>query len=570
MNLDGFSMRSLTKELSEKLVGGRIDKIFQQNKSNFTFTVRQPGQSFLVKLSTSPQNPAIYITENAPENLPEPPTFCMVLRKNLESGRIAAIRQHELDRIIFIDVDSIGAGGKIQTVTLAAELIGKYSNLILISENVIVAALKKIGTNSSRVRTVLPGQIYQMPPEQNKIDIFNTGVDEIILRIKNFPDFRIDKAVMNVCQGFGPQSVKETIFSAGLPPDIKISELDDSDFKSLAAALEEIAEGGKNPSPCIVAEAGKILAISAVKLNYFPNAEIKTFETLSEMLEKADEIAGSYTPPDKERFTKLVRNELKRAENKISVLENELAAAENADEQRILADNLSTYRYQFRDHSDEEITVADIYGDGMETIKIPLDRRLTISGNIQAFYKKYDKLKRATQYISEQIDKCREEISYLAGVEHSLEISETLAEIDEIKSELVAGGYLKEVRKKTSSGKKAEPFNFTAPDGTKIFVGKNNAQNDRLTFKFAAPNDIWLHAKEITGSHVILKNDGGEISDETLLFAAKIAAKFSKAENSSNVPVDYTLCKFVKKPSGAKPGFVIFTNQKTVYVTPEE
>ncbi len=569
MNLDGFSMRPLVAELSEKLTGGRIDKIFQQSKSNFTFTVRQPGQSFLVKISTAPQNPSIYITESAPENLPEPPTFCMVLRKNLESGRIAAIRRHELDRIIFIDVDSIGAGGKIQTVTLVAELIGKYSNLILISEGTIIAALKKIGTNTSRVRTVLPGQIYQMPPAQDKLDIFKTGIDEIVAGIKNFPELRIDKAIMNVCQGFGPQSVKETIFSAGFSTEIKISDLDDSDFKSLAGALEEIRDSAKNPAPCIVKDAGKILAISAVKLNYFPKAEIQIFDTISEMLEKADKIAGSYTPPDKERFSKLVHNELRRAENKISVLQNELETAENADEQRILADNLSTYRYQFRDHADDEIVVADIYGENGESIKIPLDRRLTIAANIQNMYKKYDKLKRATRYISEQLEKCRAEISYLSGLEHSLNISESLAEIEEIKSELVAGGYLKEAKKKSSSGKKAEPFEFTAPDGTKILVGKNNSQNDRLTFKIAAPTDIWLHTKEITGSHVIIRTEGGEVSDENLLLAAQIAVYFSKAQGSSNVPVDYVLCKFVKKPSGAKPGFVVFTNQKTIYVTPE-
>ncbi|MBR0290077.1 MAG: NFACT family protein, partial [Selenomonadaceae bacterium] len=173
MNLDGFSMRPLTLELEKFLVGGRVDKITQQNKANLTMTIRQPGKTFLLRLSTAPQNPSVHVLKKSPENLPEPPTFCMVLRKNLEGGRIAAIRQHELDRIIFIDVDSIGAGGKIQTFTIAAELIGKYSNLILISDGQIIDALKKIGTNSSRVRTVLPNQNYQLPPAQDKLDIFS-------------------------------------------------------------------------------------------------------------------------------------------------------------------------------------------------------------------------------------------------------------------------------------------------------------------------------------------------------------------------------------------------------------
>lgn len=543
MNLDGLSMRPLTLELAKNLVGGRIDKISQQNKVNFTITIRQPGQTFLLKISIAPQNPAMYLIKKSPENLPEPSTFCMVLRKNLEGGRIADIRQFELDRIIFIDADTIGAGGKIQTVTLACELIGKYSNLILIHEEKIIDALKKIGTNSSRVRTVLPNQIYQMPPAQNKLDIFSANLDDVTKNLS------ADKSIMNVFQGFGPQTTKEIIFQA--------------QTIGLKNALEKIRENIKNPTPCFIEENGKILAISAVNLNYL-RGEKKFFETLSEMLELADEIMKNFTPPDKEKFLKLIHNELKRAKNKISVLENELATAENAEDFKILADNLSTYRYQFKDHADEKIFVPNIYSERGEKISILLDRKITIAANVQNFYKKYDKLKRAKIFIGEQIQKCRDEIFYLESVEHSLNSCETLAEIDEIKSELIAGGYFKESRKKTASSKKSEPFKFFSPDGTEILIGKNNLQNDRLTFKIAAPENIWLHTKNITGSHVIIRAENP--SEETLIFAAELAAKFSKAAGSSKVPVDYTKIKFVKKPNGSKPGFVIFTNQKTLYV----
>jgi len=553
LNLDGFSMRPLTLELEKNLVGGRVDKITQQNKANLTFTIRQPGKTFLLRISTAPQNPSVHLLKKSPENLPEPPTFCMVLRKNLEGGRVAAIRQHELDRIIFIDVDSIGTGGKIQTFTLAAELIGKYSNLILISDGQIIDALKKIGTNSSRVRTVLPNQSYQMPPAQDKLDIFSCDIEKILARIKADESARLDKAIMNCCQGFGPQTAKEVTFQAELT--------------NLSAALEKIRDAAKNPTPCMILDAWKILAISAVKLNYL-RGELRTFETLSELLETADEISGSYVPPDKERFTKLVNNELRRATNKISVLEEELASAENADDWRILADNLSTYRYQLKDHNDDSISVPNIYSETGEEISIPLDRRLTIAANVQACYKKYDKLKRSTKFIAEQIKLCREEIIYLESISHALTASTTLADIDEIRAELIAGGYLKDAKKRTAPSKKPQPFKFIAPDGTEILVGKNNFQNDRLTFKIAAPDDFWLHTKEITGSHVIIRSN--HVSDETLLLAAEIAAHFSKAQNSSKVPVDYVQCKFVKKPSGAKPGFVIFTNQRTLYVTPRE
>lgn len=565
MNLDGLSMYALVEDLKKFLIGARIDKITQQNKINFTLTLRQPGKTFLLKISLAPQNPAIYFVKNSQENLPEPSTFCMVLRKNLESGRISEIRQHELDRIIFFDVDSIGAGGKIQTVTLAAELIGKYSNLILIHEEKIIDALKKIGTNSSRVRTVLPNQIYQMPPAQNKFNIFDCDFEKIFEKMREEKNLRVDKAVMNFFQGFGPQTSQEIIFRAKISADKKISELDEKNFSDLKISLEKISENIKNPTPCFVEDKGKILAISAADLNYL-TGEKKFFDTISEMLETADEIMKSFTPPDKERFLKLVHNELKRAKNKISVLENELAAAENAEDFKILADNLSTYRYNFEDHADEKISVENIYSETGEKLEIPLDKKITIAANVQNFYKKYDKLKRAKNFIAEQIKICADEIIYLESVEHSLTTCETLAEIDEIKSELIGGNYLKDFKKKTASSKKAEPLKFFSEDGTEILVGKNNLQNDKLTFKIAAPDDFWLHTKNITGSHVIIRCGKIEPSEETLIFAAKIAAKFSKAAGSTKIPVDYTKIKFVKKPNGAKPGFVIFTNQKTIYV----
>ena len=250
------------------------------------------------------------------------------------------------------------------------------------------------------------------------------------------------------------------------------------------------------------------------------------------------------------------------------MLENELAAAEDADTWRIRADNLSTYRYQLKDHADAEISVPNIYSESGEKISIPLDKRLTVAANVQACYKKYDKLKRSTKFIAEQIELCRAEIFYLESIAHALTASVTIADIDEIRTELIAGGYLKDVRKKSALSKKPQPLKFIAPDGTEILVGKNNSQNDRLTFKIAAPDDLWLHTKDITGSHVIVRSNN--VSEETLQLAAEIAAHFSKAQGSSKVPVDYVQCRFVKKPSGAKPGFVIFTNQRTIYVTERE
>ena len=549
MNLEGFSMRALALELDKELVGGRVDQISQQSRAALSMAIRQPGHTLLLQLSINPQNPAVYITSNTADNLPEPPTFCMVLRKNLENGRIAAVRQRQLDRVIDIDIDSM-AGGKLNTLTLTVELVGKYSNIILIKDGLIVDALKKIGSNSSRVRTVLPNQIYQPPPAQDKLNLFETSVEEISARID--PTLRLDKALMNVCQGFGPLTAREAAFR--------------SNSQSIESTLLELKD--EAPSPTLVVDGnGKVLALSSIDLRHVDGKKFK-YETMSAMIEAADRMMSTYVPPDKDVFTRLIRNELRRATNKIEVLRRELDESEKAADWKILADNLSTYRYQFKDHADDAIEVENIYSDRSERIVIPLDRRLTVAANVQALYKKYDKLKRGAKYINEQTDKCAEEIGYLETIEHALSVATTLADVDEIRAELIAGGYLKQASKRAASSKKSAPLILHAPDGTEILIGKNNVQNDRLR-QSASPNDIWLHTKDIPGSHVILKCGNVEPSDETLIYAAEVAAHYSQASGSSKVPVDYVRCRALKKPSGSRPGFVVFVGQKTLYVTPE-
>ena len=549
MNLEGFSMRPLALELAATLTGGRVDKISQQSRAALSIAVRQPGRTFLLQLTVNPQNPSMYITSSTAENLPEPPTFCMVLRKNLENGRISAIRQRNLDRIIDIDIDTL-ASGKLETLTLTVELIGKYSNIILIKDGLIVDALKKIGTNNSRVRTVLPNQEYAPPPAQDKLNPFEVGIEEISARIDR--SMRLDKALMSVIEGFGPLTAREIAFRSS----------------TVEEALDCL-NGLKTdpPSPTLIVDGNqKVLAMSSIDIGCVEGRKLK-FETMSALLETADRMIGSYAPPDKDVFNRLIRNELRRATNKIEVLRRELDESEAASDWKILADNLSTYRYQIADHADESVEVENIY-EPSSTIKIPLDRKLTVAANVQQLYRKYDKLKRGAKFITEQIEKCAEEIRYLSTVEHSLTTATTLADIDEIRAELIAGGYIKQSHKRAASSKKAAPITLKAPDGTEILIGKNNAQNDRLR-QSAAPNDIWLHTKDIPGSHVILKCGDAEPSDETLIFAAKLAAHYSQASGSSKVPVDYIKCRALKKPSGARPGFVVFVGQKTLYVTPE-
>lgn len=578
MNLDGFSLHPLALELNNALSGGRIDKITQPNKQTVIMAVRQPGKNYLVQLSINPQNPSVFLIDTAPENPPEPPTFCMVLRKHLETGRIASVCQYKLDRILSIEIDVIAGAGKITTKTLYIELMGKYSNIILTTDGMINDSLRKVGSNSSRVRTVLPGQEYVLPPQQDKLNPLTESPADLVKGISSRSEQQLTKAILDTCLGFGPVTAKEVAFSSGLPNDIPVSELADSDFNALETALSETIASidikNDNFRPSYVSDSNnKIIAVAAFQLHYL--TDIKTdvksinFATMSDLLTAVEKVSGSYIPPDKERFAKLINNELNRAKNKLSVLQAEAQEAENAEEYRIKGDNLMTYQYSLTDHADDEITVTDIYSEQGAMLTIPLDRRIPISQNCQNYYHKYNKLKRAQQLLKTQLAECAENILYLESIAESLKSSSTLNEINDIHNELIVSGYLREKLKKKPSDKASAPFEFVSPSGFKVLVGKNNLQNDRLTFKIASPNDLWLHTKDIPGSHVILRTNGASVSEADIIFAAETAAAFSKAANSSNVPVDCTACRYVKKPSGSKPGFVIFTNQKTYYVTPQ-
>ena len=572
MSLDGISMHPLAIELDRAVAGGRIDRINQPSKQSIVMSLRLPGKNVLLHITINPQNPAMHLIDKAPENPPEPPMFCMVLRKHLETGRIASVRQYGLDRLLMLDIDFLSAGGKIITKTLVVELMGKYSNIILVQDGIIIDALRKVGTNSSRVRTVLPGDAYVLPPQQDKLNLLETPVSEVIAAIKAKCDMKLSKAILDTCLGFGPVTAKEAAYGAGLPASMTISQLNEGDFASLENALQEITDSFREPcgaASIVLDKNNKPLATASFPLHYLTNETILTFPTISEMLGRASSLTGSYQIPDKDRFRKLMKNELNRAENKVQKLRDDIAAADNAEEYRIKADNLMTYQYQFQDRVDAEVTVPNIYSETGESITIRMDQRLSVVENVQAYYKKYDKLKRGKELLEQQLQHCLDDIQYMSSIEASLESSTRLAEINDIKAELIASGILREKPKKHAAEKQSQPFKFTAPDGTQILVGKNNYQNDRLTFKTANPGDIWLHTQNIPGSHVILRCDGDEPAEDTLLLASYLAVHFSKAQGSSKVPVDYTRARFVKKPSGAKPGFVIFTNQTTLYVTPE-
>ena len=573
MSLDGFSMHRLVRELDAALAGSRVDKITQPNRTTVQFSVRQPGQNLCFCLSVRPQNPAVYLLDSPLGNPAEPPAFCMLLRKHLETGRIAAIRQHGLDRVLFLDVDALAAGGRIVTKTVVIELMGKYSNLILTEDGKIIDALRRVGAADSRVRLVLPGGDYLPPDDGGKLNALKAAPQEFAARLHSKTDMKLVKTLSDTCLGFGLVTAKEIAFCAGLSPDTPIEGLDDADFAALADAFAETVAALRDESlPAVLLRdrKGKLAAMAAFPLHAFTDAQEEQFPNMSRLLLRADALIGSYAPPDKERFQKLVKNELRRAQNKLEKLHAEADEAKNADEFRTKADILTTYQYQLADHQDDEVSLPDIYADDGRAVAISLDRRQTVRQNIQDYYKKYGKLRRAEKLLAEQIAACEENIRYLASIDLSLVSCTELSEIADIRAELIASGLLRENQKKKLGERPSRPFHFRAEDGTEILVGKNNSQNDRLTFHMANRDDLWLHTKDIPGSHVILRTNGEAPNEDTLLLAASLAAHFSQASGSSNIPVDCTPCRFVKKPSGAKPGFVIFTHQKTLAVTPDE
>lgn len=574
MGIDGFSLRPLARELDRALSGGRIDRVYQPNQYTVLLSVRQPGQNFTLHLSANPQTPAANLTARAFENPPEAPVFCMVLRKQLEDGRIAAVRQHALDRILCLDVDLRGVGGAIVTKTLVCELTGRYSNFILTQDGKIVDALRKIGASVNRLRQILPGRDYALPPHQDRVDILSEPAAAFLEKLQEHADLPLAKALLASGIGLGPLTAREILLAAGLPGELKPAQLTEADFASLADAVREIAaQVNDAPQPTVVTgENGKLLAVAAFLPETLRGSAFHSFPTMSEALDFSIRISGAYRPPEKDQLAKIPAAEIAKARRKHEILSAELAQAQNAEEHKQKADTLMAYQHRLPDAPGaKEAALPDLYAADPEAqpVVIVLDPRLTPLENMQAYYKKYNKLKRAQAQLIDQLAACEADIRYLETIESALATAFTRGDLEEIKSELIAAGYLRLPQKKKAAAKTPQPLQFTAPNGMAVYVGKNNYQNDRLTFKLADPNDLWLHAKDIPGSHVILRT-GGEAPDEASIeFAARLTARFSKASASSNVPVDCAKRRHVKKPSGAKPGFVIYTNQRTLFVTPQ-
>ena len=548
MALDGIYLHHLKNEIEAFAVGSRIEKIYQPSKEELVFALRSREGAKKLLLSCRADSARIHFTEYPPENPSKPPMLCMLLRKHLTGSKIASVTQNGLERIVKIKVDAINELGDPVTLTVVVEIMGRYSNVILLNENGrIIDALKRIDESKSQVRCVLPGEVYVEPPAQDKLNLFNDDIELIKERIYK-SNKALSNAFQNAVMGVSPIVCRE--YENGI-------------------TIEKIKEYAQNPVPvAVINETPMDFAFMPIT-QYGSLVELKEFETFSALLDffyyekvRADRIRQR----SGDLFKKL-QNLQERAVRKAVNREKELLDCKDKDKYRVFGDLLSTNQYNLQKGA--PYYDLENYYDNCNIIRVPVDVSLSPSQNAQKYYKEYRKKQVAETKLNDFIEDAKKEAEYLETVIDSLSRAETDSEITEIRNELAEMGYLKRRNDKKAKNTKAlKPMEFETEEGFKIFVGRNNLMNDRLTLKTSKNYDLWFHTKDTAGSHVVVQNDGREFTDKVIREAAMLAAKNSKAGSSSNVPVDYTIIKNVKKPSGAKPGMVIYVDYKTEFVTP--
>ena len=553
MAFDGLFTKAIVSEL-QQLKTGRISKIHQPNSQEIIFQIRANNKNHKLLVSLHPSFSRLQLTDEVLTNPPEPPLFCMVLRKQLEGGMITSIEQYESDRIVNIVVQARDELGDQIERKIVIEIMGRHSNLILLdtSRDMIIDSMKHLPPSVNSYRTVLPGQPYIPAPPQDKLDPFGvaeTEFNELVVTLQEPMD------IVRQFAGFSPVTAAELLYRL---------EGNGNSFSIWRTFLESFSVDTMKPT---VVESDRKTLFSAIDLTHVDGTK-QSFPTLSSMLDKvyfarAERERVKSQAIDLERW---LTNEISKLENKMKKLQKEQETAQDLDTLKLYGELLTANSYMLN-KGDKEATVENYYEQGT-MITIPLDPRKSPIDNAQRFFSRYAKAKTALVRIAEQLAKTKDDIEYFEMVKQQVYQASPI-DIEEIRQELVELGFMRARRsKKKIKPKKPKPEAFMSSTGIPISVGKNNKQNDYLTFKLAGRDEIWLHTKDIPGSHVVIH--ATEPDDQTIEEAAGLSAYFSKARESSAVPVDYTQIRHVKKPSGAKPGFVIYFEQKTVFVTPNE
>ena len=568
---DGIVTKAVSDELNRTITGGRIFKIYQPTRDTIILHIRSNSNNYKLLLSSNANSARVHLTDIEYENPASPPMFCMLLRKHLIGGTILNVEFSNFERILRFHIEATDELGDKSIKHLVAEIMGRHSNIILLnSSDVIIDSVKHVDHDINRVREIMPARHYILPPAQDKANPFDIDFNDLISSILN-ENASLAKLLLSKILGFSPVICHEICLRAGADPDIAPKYIDDAKLLSLTEVLKELI--GKLHqqiySPCVVVDrsSGKYVDFHTMMLTQYESAN--EFTSISEAIdffykarEKKEQIRSKGSD-----IAKVIKQSIERCEKKIRIHISTLEESSDMDKYRLNGELITANIYSLQ-KGINKCSLMNYYDPNGSYVDIALDENRTPQENAQWYFKKYSKAKAAHSHATDQLKQARWELEYLENVLYSLEEADSTESVEEIREELREQGYIRKTNIRRKSLRKSAPFTFMSTDGYTIHVGRNNMQNDELTLKSSKSEDLWLHTKNIPGSHVIIASLPEPIPDTALLEAAGLAAWFSKAKNSTRVEVDYTRVKYVRKPSGAKPGMVVYVNYNTVIVDP--
>ncbi len=574
MALDGAFLYTIKTELMP-LIGARVEKIHQPSREEIIISLRTKQGGKKLFISANAGSARVHMTEKAVDNPQTPPMFCMLLRKHLGSGKLIDVRQDGLERILFLDFECVNELGDVVTVTLACEIMGRCSNLIIIgNDGHVIDSIKRVGEDMSRERMVLPGMKYTMPPRDDRLSFLTATPQEITDRLRAVGGAELSKALIRVFEGISPVLAREWSFFAGRGAHLESDTIDGDQLDRLLFAIKRTKEQLLENDCCfsvVMDKEGMLKDFSFIRLSQFGTLMYtKELTGASELLDYFyyERDRAARTKQRANDLFKLLVNLTERTSRRIGNQREELSACAEKDRYKLCGDLISANMYRIN-KGDSTAVLENFYDENCPTVEISLDVRKTPSQNAQHYYSEYKKCVTAETMLAQQIEKGEEELQYLDSVFDALTRASSENDISQLRLELSEQGYIRSGGSKNKPPKALPPIEYRSSDGFSIYVGRNNYQNDRLSLKMAEKTDMWLHTQTITGSHVIIAANGAEIPDRTIEEAAIIAAVNSRGRGSNLVPVDYCLARYVKKPSGAKPGKVIFSNYQTAFVKPD-
>ena len=568
MSFDAIVTSALTDEFNNNYIGARVDKIYQTEKDEIMINMRSKDGSFKVLVSASSNNPRFYVSKISKENPSEAPLFSMILRKNLSGSKLVKVEQFGFDRAAQFVFSGYNEFHEEALYYLVVEIMGKYSNIVLCNENhKVIDAIKRVSTVMSSKREIEPGLIYERPPVFDRVSPISVNEEDLKNMMTNNADLELRDFLMRSFLGLSTEIANKILFDAAIDDKNLLKNLDENDankfISSFIKTFEEVKE--KNYSFNIYKLSERKSAYNAISLNQYASLEKENFSSISELLDKY-----YYEKDQKDRIAQRSQNmrhtisaNLKRAKNKLQKQKEEMLESANREAYKVYADLISSNIHKISKGL-KEVKLENFY-DNMNEISVPLDQKLSAVQNAQKYYKRYQKMKQREIVLEKQIENTEDEINYLELVSDAIDRTDDVKNLDEIYFELIKNNYIKKDKKIKNKPKKIAIHSIDYDDTSKVYYGKNNLQNEYITFKVADKNDVWMHVKGFPGSHVVIKCDGYP-SDELLLFAAEIAAKNSKAKDSNKVDVDFTTRKNVKKHPSGKTGLVNYVNFKTITV----